>query len=600
MPHGPLVSAAPKTELVNNLDVLADATGYPTESPEATKGVKMVATSRTDQHRADQTKAEGIVYTPRALAQFLAAQAFDALGDVRAVRILDPACGDGELLLAAMDRAKLRNVHVDELVGYDINEAAVSSAASRLAGIHQTRLYCTDFLEVVARSRGMKNLFESDNGSDPRNFTMVISNPPYVRTQTLGAQVAQTLGERFGLSGRVDLYQAFAAAMIGVLSPGGALALLCSNKFLTTLAGASMRRLLLEEMQLRELVDLGDTKLFDVSVLPVIVSGSRKTGADSGEPTLFRSVYEADSPKLVDRGQDLSVLQALANRREGLVRDGNRTFAIRSGLLDRDVGADNPWNLVDNESKKLFELIRRSSATTLEHLGKIRVGVKTTADAVFIRSDWDKLPDKHQPEPTLLRPLLTHDDVQPWSARPGGRRILYPHCDHGGRAVAVDLKRFPRAASYLESHRERLESRQYLIDSGRNWYEVWVPQRPALWGQQKLVFPDIAESPRFAIDQSGAIVNGDCYWILVEDDDLADVIAAVGNSSFCTWFYDRACGNHLYAKRRRFMAQYVKRLPIPKPTPSLVSVIRELRAAKDICGLDSIIWSSLGLEQPTR
>ncbi|MCY4456377.1 MAG: hypothetical protein OXB90_00325, partial [Acidimicrobiaceae bacterium] len=60
-----------------------------------------------------------------------------------------------------------------------------------------------------------------------------------------------------------------------------------------------------------------------------------------------------------------------------------------------------------------------------------------------------------------------------------------------------------------------LEGRAYVIEGGRNWFEIWVPQKPALWTQQKIVFPDIADAPRFAIDRSGSIVNGDCYWMVV-------------------------------------------------------------------------------------
>ena len=88
--------------------------------------------------------------------------------------------------------------------------------------------------------------------------------------------------------------------------------------------------------------------------------------------------------------------------------------------------------------------------------------------------------------------------------------------------------------------------------------------------------------------------------MIVDDDDLADVITAVGNSSFCTWFYDAACGNFLYSGRRRFMTQYMERLPIPDPTPELVQRIREYRSAEDFTAIDALIWSALGFEQPLR
>ena len=91
---------------------------------------------------------------------------------------------------------------------------------------------------------------------------VVIANPPYVRTQVLGAKQAQALAKRFGLSGRIDLYQAFTRAMADVLRTGGVLGLLTSNRFLTTKSGAALRHILRTEFKLTSVFDLGDTKLF--------------------------------------------------------------------------------------------------------------------------------------------------------------------------------------------------------------------------------------------------------------------------------------------------------------------------------------------------
>ena len=557
----------------------------------------MSTLSRTERHRADSTKAGGVVYTPPELARFLAAQTFDALEAPESVRILDPACGDGELLLAAVAEAERRSITVQSVVGYDIDGAAIAKAAERLSGISSVSLHEADFVALAADFTGPQGLFEVDDQLEQLQFEVVISNPPYVRTQTLGSDFAQVLGRRFGLTGRVDLYQAFSAAMIQALVQGGALGLLCSNKFLTNRAGTSMRKLLIRELDLHELVDLGDTKLFEAAVLPVIVSGSRATNSASQDRPRFRSVYEVKPALVTEPVRSSGVLEALTDSHEGQVEDEGRVFSIRDGLLDLEAGAANPWNPMDEDTRAKFEVLRRGDSIPLGNVSKIRVGVKTTADPVFIRSDWSELPEEERPEEELLRPLLTHRDVDAWNSTPGLQRALYPHVDDKGRAVPVDLSQFPRAAAYLEIHREQLEGRQYVIDAGRQWFEMWVPQKPALWSLPKVVFPDIAEFPRFAVDRSGAIVNGDCYWMVIEDEDLLEVVAAVGNSTFCTWFYDSACGNFLYAGRRRFMTQYMERLPIPKPTPALVEQIRELRSSDRLDELDDLVWSALGIEK---
>ena len=176
-------------------------------------------------------KTHGIHYTPPELAQFLArllaAQLPDPGGDFR---VLDPACGDGALLAAfaqavpASLRARLT------LVGYETDPSAIDAAGPVLPlAVNQFRLVAGDFLEAVTNDREL--CCEPDAvGTDPAaGFDVVIANPPYVRTQVLGAHRAGLLAAQFGLTGRVDLYQAFARAMAGVLKPGGVLGLLTSN-----------------------------------------------------------------------------------------------------------------------------------------------------------------------------------------------------------------------------------------------------------------------------------------------------------------------------------------------------------------------------------
>jgi hypothetical protein len=135
--------------------------------------------------------------------------------------------------------------------------------------------------------------------------------------------------------------------------------------------------------------------------------------------------------------------------------------------------------------------------------------------------------------------------------------------------VTANINDYPNAKKYLESHRVQLESREYLKKSNRYWYEIWVPQNPLLWKNRKVIFRDIVEVPQFWLDDSGAIVNGDCYWIDIFSSVSEDVLLlalAVANSNFIEKYYDMKFNNKLYSGKRRFMAQYVENFPIPDPT----------------------------------
>lgn len=151
-------------------------------------------------------------------------------------------------------------------------------------------------------------------------------------------------------------------------------------------------------------------------------------------------------------------------------------------------------------------------------------------------------------------------------------KVLYTHTTENGRKKAVDIDDYPKAKEYLLQHYEQLSNRKYVIQANRNWYEIWVPQNPESWKHRKIVFRDISEHPQFWLDTSGAVVNGDCYWIDIQDYVTEDVIylaLAIANSRFIEKFYDIKFNTKLYSGKRRFMSQYVEQFPIPLYTTEL-------------------------------
>lgn len=512
------------------------------------------APPHADRHTPEKTN--GVHYTPSGLAGFVARRLLAHLGAGPAF-VLDPACGDGELLLALAMQAKGQRRPAPHLVGVDRDPAAITAAQDRLerAPAATVTLRCGDFLE--AEPDLLAGL--------PIGFDAIISNPPYVRTQVLGAARAQGLARQFALTGRVDLYHAFVAAMTLTLRQGGILGLLCSNRFLQTRGGKSMRALLLGHYELAELWDLGDSKLFEAAVLPAVLVARREEQPADGGSTYVR-VYEDDSDEPANL--ESSLLTALERGSSGVIQVGGRRFNIERGALAERT-AERPWRLVSPSGSRWLRQVQRHASGRLGDLGPIRVGVKTTADSVFIRPSWDDLPAEQRPEDELIHPLLTHRVASRWTASeddPAAKRfLLYPHEIRDGRRRAVDLSRFPRTRTYLERHRTRLEGREYVRKAGREWYEIWVPQQPDAWAERKIVWPDIADRPRFFLDTTGSIVNGDCYWLRcggVEEEEIA-LALAVANSSFALRYYDLCCGNRLYAGRRRFITQYLEELPIP-------------------------------------
>lgn len=516
-----------------------------------------------------EEKAGGATYTPKILSDFVAhkiIEIFDEFPVDRPLRILDPAIGDGELLVSLMqqlaDRPEL-NINV---YGFETDQKALDIATGRIRQLFPAvalHFEAENFLDFVLNNFGI-----GDNGSlfspaAPETYDLIIANPPYVRTQIMGSRQAQSLTKQFYLSGRVDLYYAFILAMAQVLKPRGVAGIIVSNRFMTTRSGAPVRRAILERFNLRRIWDFGDSKLFDAAVLPAVLLAEGKNGHKSDLPD-FTSIYETRQSPTAKASTPVAALSHI-----GIIQvDDGRQFLVQHGKLNTNGTPDGVWRIATKAADSWLATVKAHTWGTFGDIGKIRVGVKTCADKVFIRSDWHDFPETKRPE--LIRPLITHHIARRFKAFDpmSHRQILYPHEMVQGFRRAVDLSRYPKSQAYLDRHRTNLESRKYVLEAGRKWYEVWVPQDPSAWDKIKLVFRDIAKEPTFWIDQAGSVVNGDCYWIICHNPDKVDLLwlaVAVGNSRFIERFYDSCFHNKLYAGRRRFITQYVEKFPLPNP-----------------------------------
>src|SRR5262249_37779835 len=149
----------------------------------------------------------------------------------------------------------------------------------------------------------------------------------------LGAKRARQIAARFGLNGRVDLYQSFLVAMARQLRPGGILGVITSDRFLTTKGGMATRRFLRTNFDLIEIIDLGDTKLFEAAVLPALVFARKRHASETAtrsEPSFIR-IYEASKEGSAEVESAPSILECLRSPSCGLIRVNGSAYRMTAG-----------------------------------------------------------------------------------------------------------------------------------------------------------------------------------------------------------------------------------------------------------------------------
>lgn len=527
-----------------------------------------------------EKKQTGSHYTPEILANFVA-EALSEVSEKNSAKILDPACGDGELLLAIKRFQPSAKLH-----GFDLNEDALVQTKQRTGAVVSQ----VDFLNhVISNYNG--DLFENNN-----KYDLVIANPPYIRTQVLGADRAQEISNAFRLEGRIDIYYAFLEGIFRVLKEDGFAGIIVSNRFMSTRSGSLVRQRIIDRFDIVHVWDFGDTRLFEAAVLPAVLLLKKKGSIRCAQAQLT-TIYSSS-----EKGQSVLVENQIeAIRHAGLVTFNNKKFMVRTGLLNT---SDDVWKISNNSLGAWTDTVDRHTWKRFGDIGKIRVGIKTTADKVFVQRDWST------PKPELLRPLITHREGRRFKSLDSTYSVLYTHETVDGKKRAVQIEKYPISLAYLLQHRETLTKREYVIKANRQWFEIWVPQQPEAWNLPKLVFPDISEKPNFWISLRNEVIQGDCYWIIAENgnsEDLLWLALAVGNSEFIEEYYDNNFNNKLYAGRRRFMTQYVEKFPLPDPeleySKELVRLAKEIYSAIDHSDttelqrrLDGNIRKAFGLE----
>ncbi|HFK1661943.1 Eco57I restriction-modification methylase domain-containing protein [Bacillus cereus] len=528
-------------------------------------------------------KETGSHYTSNELSRYMAKKLLkyaeiDNHSEQEMLSVLDPSCGSGELLKAICNEVDTTKL---EIIGMDTDESAILQATDYLDANNNSNinLFNGDYLELFDNNDG--DLFSdvtvrddfwcSDTEGDGlKKVDMIIANPPYVRTQVLGAEKAQDLGEKFGLKGRVDLYHVFLVAMTRQLKEDGLICVITSNRYLTTAGGKDIRKFLDDHYEVLEVIDLGDTKLFDAAVLPAIFIGRKKSNKDikANNNVKFLRIYENSSANNTEKCG--SIYEMLWKTESGFFETNVKKYEVTVGYLKIPQDSKELWVMASKEDVLWSTRVKSQAKYIFNDVFNVRVGIKTTADSVFIREDWDALDDSLKPEEELLKPLVSSSTVGKWafSNQVERLKILYTHEVKNGKRQAIDLEQYPKAKAYLETHRERLEGRKYVIAAKRNWYEIWVPQDPKALSAPKVVFPDISPAPKFSVDTNGYFVDGNCYWITLGNDQSTDLLylaTVVANSEFMCKFHEIEFQNQLYAGRKRYLTQYVGNYPLPDP-----------------------------------
>ncbi len=405
-------------------------------------------------------------------------------------------------------------------------------------------------------------------------FDFVVGNPPYVRQELIPAPLLTEYRCRYKtMYDRADLYIPFIERSLSLLSRGGCLGFICSDRWMKNRYGGPLRNLVANQFHLKTYVDMVDTPAFhsDVIAYPAITVISRE------KPGATRIAHRP----AVERATLVALAKTL--RARSLPKDAGPVRQLE-GVTN---GAE-PWLL---ESTDQMALIRRleQQFPSLEEAGcKVGIGVATGADKAFI-GDYDKL----DVESDRKLSLVTTKDIVSGRVQWLGLGVINPFNQEGG---LVDLRDYPRLCNYLEARREIIANRHVARKSPGNWYRTIDRIHPTLAKKPKLLIPDIKGEAHIVFERGELYPHHNLYYITSDVWDLralqAVMLSAV-TRLFIATYSTKMRGGYL-----RFQAQYLRRIRIPfwKDVPgSLRTELKNAAICRDMDAYNCAAFKMYGL-----
>ncbi|MCK4735185.1 MAG: N-6 DNA methylase, partial [Methanophagales archaeon] len=401
------------------------------------------------------------------------------------------------------------------------------------------------FLEEQAEIDEIKN----------KKFDFVVGNPPYVRVQLLDYNLRKVYKDLYDTAYKqFDLYVIFLERGLKWLKENSKLGFINPNLFLNRDYGSELRKFLLKDYSILQIIDFGDSGVFkDVTNYPcILVVQKRKACEDHEIKTI-----------IINKPKD----RILYDVQKKYFQSSYRNEFFNMFDVEQKTLGEQQWKLMPLESIKILNKITVATNKTLKEVSeRIYEGFITGAnDVYFVTKNKAKSLGL---ESDILKPCPKGRNVKKWFFSCDNRCTLYPYSKIDGRGkLILDLdSKYPNVMSYLKENERKLKDRYCVKERGYEWYEYHDAANIAWFNQPKIITPNLSTGNNFAFDEEGVFLDHDCYGVILKDKNRNNYLYVLGLlNSHLLEFYLKQISPYASGKYYRYMTGYLEKLPIKRP-----------------------------------
>lgn len=507
------------------------------------------------------------------------------------ITILDPACGSGAFLNAALQFLMAEHKLIDEmeakvagsaivfqdiensilehnLFGVDINEESVEIAQLalwlRTAKPHRKlnslneNIKCGNSLindSEIAGEKAFNWQEQFPKVFEKGGFDVVIGNPPYLRVQGLRENHLKEsiyYEQNFvSATGRFDFYVLFIEKGFSLLNKNGVLSFILPHKFINADFGVGIRNFIYDNKALNNLVSFGAEQVFsDASVYTCII------GLSYGN-----SVFHFVKVKPLE------------------IQEASGTYAEIS--ID-NLADTSRWSFQSSEDSNVIAKINKQplvfkAITKACSQGTVSMGddiymLKGKIEGNYFIGYSEKIQQYVKLEKGIMRPILKGDDVKRYAPLENTYWLIYPHHFVNEKTIPYEEsemnEQFPLTYEYLLPFKSDLVDKKIRYKTNEKyWYALHRSREIMMFETPKILTAEISLGCNMTYDTKNLYHNTQSYTIIFDGEHEEKTLSylTILNSKVL-WFFLAQTGNILRGGYFRFKTKYLEPFHLPDLT----------------------------------
>lgn len=347
-------------------------------------------------------------------------------------------------------------------------------------------------------------------------FDIVIGNPPYISLQNEGGSVGKPY-EKADFSSfdrRGDIYCLFYEKGMQLLSPGGTLCFITSNKWMRAAYGEKLRGFLAEHTNPSLLIDFSGNKIFENATVDVNI-------------LLLEKAANAGQTEAVTLGKDFRLSAE------------NLSLYVHQHATRTAFSSSESWVILSPIEQSIRRKIEAVGTPLKDWDIQINYGIKTGYNDAFIISTQKRdeilaacqTEDERQRTEAVIRPILRGKDIKRYGYDWAGLWLINTHNGVKGKIPPIDIALYPAIKAHLDSHWDRIARRS---DQGITSYNLRDCAYIEDFDKPHICWKAVGRNLAFALVEGGIYLTAPASFISADANN--EYILACLCSDLCKYF----------------------------------------------------------------